>query len=135
MALSASQEVLLDEALLCIRTGVYRAAFVAAWAAFMDALEDKLVSDGGRRLCLEYPDWGTCGSADALREAKPEHQIIEAGRKLGLYTKATMKTLHGHLSSRNDCAHAGGRQPTLNQTVGFVDFVLEQVADLSGKSL
>ena len=45
-ALNLRQDDLMRQALRCVENGLFRAAHVMGWAAFMDFLEEKLQSDG-----------------------------------------------------------------------------------------
>lgn len=135
VALSLQQDELLNEALSCIEFGLLRAAHVAAWQAFMDFLEQKLASDGLQKLHTAFPKWAQYESIEELRENIPEFQIIEAAKELKLLNKNSTKSLHGHLSTRNDCAHPSSYRPSLSATIGYVADLMDRIEELQKKSL
>lgn len=133
--LSLLQDALLRDALLCVERGIYRAAHVMAWAAFMDLLEERLASDGFTALHAQRPKWGGYKTLDALRENINEFQLLDAAYDVGLLSKAATKTLHGLLSKRNECAHPTGYEPDLNEALGYVAELLTRMGTLKGKTL
>lgn len=133
--LTLEQEDLFDESLKCISHGLYRAAIASAWLAFMDFLDSKLESDGLVKVRACRPKWIQSGSIDDLRESVNEYQRIEVAKELGLIDKATMKSLHGMLSTRNSCSHPGGYNPSFNSSLGFVSDLLDRTSLIQPKSL
>jgi hypothetical protein len=132
--LSIRQDELLRQALRCIENELFRAAHVMAWAGFMDFLEEKLASDGLKKLQGLRPKWKT-GSIEDLREDVNEHQLIDAARDLGLCTKTEAKALHGLLNKRNECAHPSDYYPMLNDSLGYVSEVLQRIGQLQPRTL
>ncbi len=128
-SLSIQQDDLFRQALRCCEHELYRAAHVMAWAAFMDFLEEKISSDGFRKLHAAYPKW-RFNTIDDLREGVSEYQLIEATRKIGLCGKNQMKALHGLLNKRNECAHPSGLYPGLNETLGFISELFQRILQL-----
>jgi hypothetical protein len=131
--LSLSQERLLDEALACVEHGLFRAAHVAAWQAFMDFLEQKMASDGLVKLRAARTKWPQNSTIEELREQFPEHQIIEAARDVGLVSKSGAKSLLGMLSKRNECAHPSNYRPDMNVCLGYVSDVIVRIDEISQK--
>lgn len=134
-ALSIQQDELLQEALACIQRGIYRAAHVMAWAAFMDFLEQKLASDGLAKVRSVRQGWAKYSTIEEIRENVPEYQLVEAARDVKLISKSGMKTLHGLLSKRNECAHPSSYKPGLNESLGYVSELLNRMTQLQPKSL
>ncbi len=134
LALSVQQEELLQESLECIVNGLFRAAHVAAWQAFIDSLEEKLASDGLVKVHAKRPNWVKHATMDELRESISEYQIIEVAREVGLLSKSAMKSLHGLLSTRNDCAHPSLYRPGLNQSLGYVSELIDRIAYLQSQT-
>src|SRR5688572_32944873 len=66
--LSLDQTDLLREALDCIEYGLYRAAHVAAWQAYIDLLTEKLGSDGFAKVAAARPKWPKFTTVEELRE-------------------------------------------------------------------
>jgi hypothetical protein len=124
--LSIKQDDLFRMALRCCEEELYRAAHVMAWAGFMDFLEEKLSSDGFKKVNEYYPNWKIC-SIEELREKVTEHQIIEAGNKIGLYGKNQKKALFGLLNKRNECAHPSSFYPGLNETLGYISEIFQRI--------
>ena len=131
--LSLKQDDLFRQSLRCIETELYRAAHVLAWAAFMDFLEEKLASDGMKKLKAVRPKW-SYDSMEDLREGVSEYQIIEAAKPVGLCTKNQVKALHGLLNKRNECAHPSDYYPGLNETLGYASELLQRIQQLAAYS-
>jgi hypothetical protein len=132
--LSLRQDELLRQALRCIENELYRAAHVLAWAGFMDFLEEKISSDGLKKLRAVRTAW-THATIEELREHVSEFQIIEATRDLGLCRKNEVKALQGLLNKRNECAHPSDFYPGLNDTLGFVSELLTRIGALTKRTL
>jgi hypothetical protein len=133
-ALSLRQDELLRQALRCVESELFRAAHVMAWAGFMDFLEEKLASDGLKRLRGVRPKW-KASSVEELRENTGEYQLIEAARDLGLCSKTEMKAFHGLLNKRNECAHPSDHFPLLNETLGYIAEILQRIGRLQPRKL
>lgn len=133
-ALSVQQDDLLRQALRCAENGLFRAAHVMAWAAFMDFIEEKLQSDGLAKLRARYSAWAGKDIAE-MREHVSEYQLLEATRELGLCTKNETKALHGLLQRRNECAHPSDYHPGLNETLGYLAELLQRIALLQPRTL
>jgi hypothetical protein len=133
--LTLAQDEMLRQSLFCTARGYYRSALVSAWAAFMDALEALLVSDGLVKLHGAYPAWTTHKTLEDLRDNVSEYQLIEAARKLGVIKKGEMKILHGGLAKRNKCAHPSELNPQFNDTLGFVTEMIDWIDRLGSRSL
>ena len=135
-SLSIKQRQLLADAVTCIDCGVYGAAHVIAWAGYVDLLEEKLASDAFVKLHVVRVNWAVYVTLDDLRENISEYQIIEASRVLGLLQKSEMKSIHGLLAKRNECAHPSGQfLPGLNEAVGYVSEVIKRAEALSSRTL
>ena len=106
-----------------------------AWAAFIDFLEQKMASDGLVKVRSKRPNWVKYASIEEIRENVTEHELIKVAYDVGLTSKGEMKTLHGLLSTRNQCAHPTNYRPDLNESIGYVAQLLNQVEQLHGKSL
>jgi len=134
-SLSLYQQKLFDEAAACIEQGCFRAAHVMAWAAFIDYLERKLASDGLKKVKAVKTGWSKFGSVEELRENVAEFQLIEVAKEVGLLSKQEMKTLHGALAKRNECAHPSDHNPDMNEAIGYVSELLKRIKRLEGKSI
>lgn len=135
--LTLQQDELLKEALDCVASGLFRAAHVAVWQAFMDYLQEKLESDGLVRVQMHRRnwDWKKFESMSDIRESISEYQLIEVARDVGLLSKNEMKSLHGLLSTRNDCAHPSPYRPGLNESLGYVSDLIGRIAQMQPKTL
>src|SRR5438034_3417142 len=67
-SLTLRQDELLRQALRCIENELFRAAHVMAWAGFMDFLEEKIASDGLKKVRTLRPAW-KASSVEELRES------------------------------------------------------------------
>ena len=135
VGLSLQQNELFEEALACIERGIHRAAHVMAWAAFIDALQQKLASDGLVKVRSLKPGWRTYGTVEELRDNVPEFQLINAARDVKLISKSEAKIIHGQLARRNGCAHPSNYRPTMNESIGYVAELLNRIEQLLPKSL
>lgn len=115
------------ESLKSLEVGCYRAAVVLAWSGFVHSLADSLVNKHGSALSTAYPKWPTASTANLL-EAVPEAQVLEAGKKVGMFSQQKLNIYKGWLSTRNQCAHPTLFAPSRNITLGFVDAVIVEVA-------
>jgi len=131
--LSVLQDDLFKQSIRCAEQGLYRAAHVMAWAAFIDFLEQKLASDGLKALHGAYSKWKQYKTVEDLRENVTEHALIESARKLSLCTKTQMKALHGLLNKRNECAHPSDHYPGLNETLGYISELLQRIKPIQSK--
>lgn len=127
--LSLRQDELLRQALRCVENSLFRAAHVMAWAGFMDFLEEKLASDGLKKLRTIRPAW-KAAAVEELRENIVEYQLIEAARDLGLCTKTEAKGLQGLLNKRNECAHPSDYFPLLNESLGYISEILQRMEQM-----
>lgn len=133
-SMSISQDKLMTEAIIACERGLYRSAIVMAWAAFFDAVVEKLYSDGFTKLHALRVKWSAYTSPEELQEAHTEHAIVEAARDLKLLGKAESKVAFGQLSRRNQCAHPTGYDPGLNDALGFVTDMLSNIEKLAKKT-
>lgn len=132
--LSLKQDALLRESLTEVQSGHYKAAYVLAWAAFMDFLDEKLGEDGFKKLRQVRPKWRVRTTED-LREVAPDVQVIEAGQLVGIYGKTVKKALKGLLNQRNECAHPSDYSPGLNETLGFLAQLLKRITVIQSKKI
>jgi hypothetical protein len=133
--LSLNQTSLLNEAVLSIERGCFRAAHVMAWASFIDYLEVKLTSDNLKAIKAKRTGWAQYRNIEELRENVVEYQLIEVAKDVGLLSKTEMKTLHGLLAKRNECAHPSNHNPDMNEAIGYVSELLNRIDRLEKKSL
>ena len=126
--LSLDQDELFRESLRAVENGLFRAAHVLAWAGFIDWLHNHLVDDHLSAITAAQPNW-TIKSAEDFREYS-DFQVIETGKKAKVYNNTMMRTLHGLLSRRNECAHPSPYFPDLNRTLGYVSDLVERIERL-----
>jgi hypothetical protein len=131
-ALSLKQDELFRQALRCVENSLFRAAHVMAWAGFSDFLEEKLASDGFRKLHAARLSW-KFKTVEDLRETRTDHAIIEASKDAALCAKSEMKALLGLLSKRNECAHPGNYFPGLNETLGYISELFQRIETLRAR--
>lgn len=132
--LSVRQDDLLRQSIRCVEEGLFRAAHVMAWAGLMDFLEEKLASDGLRRLRAIRTKW-KARNVEELRENVPESQIVDVARELNLCSKSQAKALHGLLNKRNECAHPSDYYPGYNETLGYISEVIKRIDLLAARGL
>jgi hypothetical protein len=132
-SLSILQASLLDEALECVRGGMFRAAHVLAWSAFIDYLEMKLASDELATIKELRPGWAKFKTMEELRDDIPESQIVDVARDAGLLTKGDKRIIDGLLAKRNKCAHPSTYSATLNESLGYVSELISWIRKLDNR--
>jgi len=132
--LSIKQDELMRQGLRCVEQGLFRAAHVMAWAAFMDFYEEVLARDGLIALRAARPSWNHAATIEELREYQAEYALLELAQPLHLALKNEMRALLALLNKRNQCAHPSSFTPDLNGALGYVSEVLHYIDLLEGKS-
>jgi hypothetical protein len=120
--LSPRQSDLLTEAALAVKYQLYRSATVASFAAVVDALHQRIDRKGHVAIIAAARKW-KLATVDDLQEYA-NHQVAEAARDAATISKAQMKSVHGLLHRRNQCAHPTGYSPTLDEALGFISEAL-----------
>jgi len=133
--LSLDQDELLRDALKCIQNEIYLGSYVLAWAAFMDFLEEKIASDNLIKIKSVRKNWKKYKNIDELRENIPDYQIIDAAYDISLLKKQEKKTIQGLLSKRNECAHPGKYCPRYNESLGYIDEILNRIEQIQKRNL
>lgn len=131
--LSLKQDDLFRQALRCAENGLYRAAHVMAWAAFVDFIHFKLAEDGFVKLRKARPKW-TIKAVEDLREIS-DYQIIEACANINLIRRTEKRALHGLLNKRNECAHPEDFYPGINESLGYLSELIQRIGALTLKKL
>lgn len=135
--LSEHQSELFDQARLCIENKIFGAAHVIAWVGFMDYLGDKLSSYGIKEIIADNEKFSKLKieSIEDLRENVFEYEIIKLSQEIKIFSKSEMKVIHGLLSKRNECAHPSNYKPGLNETLGYVDELLNRINAIESKKI
>lgn len=131
--LSIKQDDLFRQALRCIENGLFRAAHVMGWAAFIDFFHNKLAEDDFVKLVKERPNWKLMNPED-LREQSDFH-LIEAAKDMGFLRKTEQKALHGLLNRRNECAHPEDFYPGLNESLGYLSELIQRIETIRTRKL
>ena len=131
--LSLRQDDLFEQAIKCAENELFYAAHVMSWVAFIDFLQQKLASDKLVAVHAARPKWYRWKTIEELRENVRDYQLVEVAKDLALVTKNDMKSLHGQLARRNDCAHPSSYEPTMNSAIGYIDELLRQVGKIQQK--
>jgi hypothetical protein len=129
--LNIKQEGLIREALDCAERGNYRASHVMAWSAFIDYVEEQIVADL-TKLSSVRPNW-RINVADDLIEIASEYEVISTAKAMGMFTKNQMKSVHGLLSKRNECAHPTGYDPGLDEALGYIAELLKRIRTIESR--
>ncbi|KAF5028773.1 hypothetical protein DSECCO2_655570 [anaerobic digester metagenome] len=133
--LSLQQENLLEDSLTCIERGLYKPSYVMAWAAFIDFLEEKLASDGLKKVKKLKPNWSHFKDIGDLREKVPESQLLDVAKEAGLLSGHDLSILKGDLIRRNKCAHPSDFDPDMNDALGYVSGLVKYITKVSKKSI
>lgn len=129
--LSVKQADELRQAIRCVEAGLNRACFVMAWAAVADLLLTLAVKESASVLS-KRPRW-TYTDKQSLAESYGDYAIIEALKAAEIIPKSEMKSLHGLLHRRNQCAHPSGYLPSSNEALGYVDESMTAAENLAGR--
>jgi len=131
--LSIKQDDLFRQALRCVENGLFRAAHVMAWAAFIDFFHEKLAEDELAKLKTARPNWKLTAPED-LREQSDFH-VIEAAKGVGFLGKTEQKAIQGLLNRRNECAHPEDFYPGLNESLGYLSELIARIKTLKARKL
>ncbi|MCH8979906.1 MAG: hypothetical protein IH945_11790 [Armatimonadetes bacterium] len=101
----------------------------------MDLLQEKLASDALVKLHAARPGFAKHGSLEELRDYVTDYEFIKISRDVHLITRAKMKTIHGLLSQRNECAHPGSAEPTMNETLGYISKLFGYIKEIQPKTI
>jgi hypothetical protein len=128
--LNLKQEKLFREALQCAEHGLYRSAHVTSFAALMDFVHEWIAGDPMRLTVIQtnYPKWNIAKAED-FRDQK-DFTLFDVLKAQSLITNATMRALQGLLAKRNECAHPGNYEPSINDTLGYLDEMMKRIAAL-----
>lgn len=99
---------------------------VMAWAGFSHVIVYKMVSEHSTELKVSYSKWPTEDVAE-LKSFVSEKQLLDAGKKIGVFKESERREYDGWLSTRNKCAHPTLYQPPQNEALGYVDRILREV--------
>lgn len=132
--LNLQQDELFREAIKCIQNRLFKAVHVMAWAAFVDYLENQIMSKYSAQVKDARPKWSIT-SIENLREKATEYELIQVCREIQLFGKTEAKALWGLLNKRNECAHPSNYFPTLNETLGFISELFTRILMLQRKSV
>ncbi|MBA2755564.1 MAG: hypothetical protein H0U40_14070 [Chloroflexia bacterium] len=131
--LCLQQSDLLGESLDCIERGLYRAAHVTAWQAFIDLTSEALVTDRVTEMRRLRPALSQYTEAEQLRDRLPEYELLTVAKEVGLLTMAATKNAYELLSKRNECAHPSSYRPGPNEALGYVSELIGRMADLQNR--
>ena len=128
--LNLKQDKLFREALQCAEHGLYRSAHVSSFAALMDFVHEWIAGDATRLSVIQtnYPKWNIKHAED-FRDQK-DFTLFDVLKAQGLISNATMKALQGLLAKRNECAHPGNYEPSINDTLGYLDEMMKRIEAL-----
>jgi hypothetical protein len=127
--LSIKQDALMSEALRCVEHSLYRPAHVAAWTAFVDFCHEWTIEPARlAKLSAARTKWTLVTKGDLGLQT--DYALFEALKASGLITNTMMKALHGLLNKRNECAHPDEYDPSVNDTLGYVDELMKRIAQL-----
>jgi len=123
--LSLKQDELFRQAIKSASLGLYKAAYVMAWAGAVDVIFEALTANFAA-LKKVRPNWKE-KDIHEMAEAYSEYAFIDVLLLLNLATKGQVKTFHGLLHRRNQCAHPTDYAPDINMTLGYITEVLTEV--------
>lgn len=129
--LSFEQADSLKQAVRSVEAGLNKAAFVLSWIALADLMLEVAVAKIAE-VKLARPKWKYTDKT-SLAEDHGDYAIAQALKEAGVISKSEMKTLHGLLHRRNQCAHRSDVFPTANEALGFVDEALPSARALLAK--
>lgn len=116
--LTYTQADAFKQSIRCVEVGLYRASFVMAWTALADLLLT-LGAEQETEIKAVRTRW-KFSDRETLAEEQGDHAIISALKEAKCISKSDMKSLHGLLHRRNQCAHPSGFFPGANEALGYV---------------
>jgi hypothetical protein len=125
--LSPRQSDLLTEAAMAVKYQLNRSAIVAACAAVVDALHQRVARKGHLASLATARKW-RLATVDDLQDYA-DFQVAEAAKDATTISKAQMKSVQGLIHRRNQCAHPTGYSPTLDEALGFISESLSLIGD------
>jgi hypothetical protein len=96
----------------------------------MDFVHEWIAGDATRLSVIQtnYPKWNIKHAED-FRDQK-DFTLFDVLKAQGLISNATMKALQGLLAKRNECAHPGNYEPSINDTLGYLDEMMKRIEAL-----
>jgi hypothetical protein len=113
------------ESCSCLEYNLLRSSVVLSWAGFSHVFAECLMNRHEAALRSARPNWSFADISE-LKENYVEHQILEAGKAVGMVRKQELRIFQGQLAMRNQCAHPTLYRPTMNSALGFVDDMINQ---------
>ncbi len=105
---SADTRAFVEEAVLCVEHGLYRAAVVLSWLGSVALLYDQVVTSHLAAFNAEAmrrdPKWRNSNTVDDLARMK-EHDFFQVLEAISLIGKSVKAELEGCLKLRNGCGH------------------------------
>jgi hypothetical protein len=127
-----SERVFLEEALLCLRAGAYRAAIVMTWNLAFDHLCELIItqhlSSFNTQLPITYPKARikTIKTKDDFENLK-ESEVLQVCRSANILSGSVKKILDEKLGRRNTSAHPSNVAITLLQAEDFISDLINNV--------
>ena len=128
--LHLEKNVQLQDSLLAAEAGLFRPAQTMSWGGFLDYLCEYFPLDAVKR---EHPAWQVETTQDLRRQG--EKQLVETGKKLGLYSESVKITLLSLLNDRNRLSHGVEDRPGINETVSFLKSLFRSIEHIQSRRL
>ena len=113
------------EALGCLENDYRRASVVLSWAGFFEVFLHYVYAKKETEIRIDRPKWVFTDIYE-LKENYPESQILDVAKNVKVINKGELKIYQGQLAFRNQCAHPTLFQPSQNNSIGFVDSMINQ---------
>lgn len=140
LSFTESQKYLLDETVLCIEARAYRSGVVMGWNFAYDYIRqwvfDNYKQQFNEELTTRYLKKGGQSQYDSIgqyedffRGSPSEWIVIETCGSSNIIGKKVKENLCHFLRQRNNYAHASFRHPTPEQTISYIQHLIDLITD------
>jgi integrase/recombinase XerD len=119
----------LQEAILCISHGAFRAGIVISWLATIRNIQAQCLQHGNRlnpAIQMHDTNAKNVSTIDDFARIK-DRTILEAATTLGIFDKPQKTELIDCLDLRNQCAHPGNYNPGPQKVLSFMEDIIQIV--------
>lgn len=117
----------LEESLVCLRAGAFRAAVVFLWSGTMRTLHERALDAGSRELSAAVrrhdPSAKVIKKVDDFAYVR-DAVALQAFQELGLFDKGQATFLRQALDLRNQCGHPSKYRPREKKVSSFIEDVV-----------
>ncbi|WP_409497152.1 hypothetical protein [Amycolatopsis sp. cmx-11-12] len=117
----------IEEALICLSVGAFRAAIVFLWSGAVRTLQDSILAHGATAVNAAIQKHDTRVRSVAKIEdfsSVKDMLTLLAARELGIIDKGQWSALDAALTTRNQCGHPTSYRPGEKKTSGIIEDIV-----------